>query len=435
MAARLQLLISSALVWLIFLFGATTGGIPPLLPTLLLSAWIVASTLWLALVALRASLDTLNSAAPGRIALLCTLITIVLATLLIRDTASDFYLLYFFLIGVATIYYGVRGGCVAAACCALSYVGIAWAINQNIAFDFFSMLAARSVLLFAFAGTLGVSAEGQIALRRELQMAYDDLQATAKQNAELVSLLDAQLEELQKAQAQLLHTERLRAVGEMTSGIAHDFNNYLTVIAMEAQLLDHALEGDSRAGVRRILTAARESADVVRRLREYTRPRSEPISELVAVDSLLKEVVAITRPRWAPIAKFNLDVRETGEVKGSARELREALMNLIFNAVEARREHHALEIILRAWCDAQSWQVIEIDDNGVGVAGENQQRIFDPYYTTKRNGTGLGLSITYNFVARHGGEIQVTSPLFSTTDNPSYGTRFAIRLPPARQTK
>src|SRR5262249_48886698 len=122
LAARLQLLVSSALVWLIFVFGAVSGGIPPLTPTLLLGSWIIASTLWLSMIALRASPETLTSNSPGRIALLFTLISVVLATLLIRDSSGDFYLIYFFPIAVATIYFGIRGGFAAALFCALSYL-------------------------------------------------------------------------------------------------------------------------------------------------------------------------------------------------------------------------------------------------------------------------------------------------------------------------
>src|SRR5581483_8441398 len=181
LAARLQLLVSSALVWLIFVFGAVSGGIPPLTPTLLLGSWIIASTLWLSLIALRASPETLVSTAPGRIALLCTLITVILATLLIRDSSGDFYLIYFFPIAVATIYYGVRGGFAAAFLCGLSYALLGM-LTQSGAWSagFVSILGGRIVLLFAMAGTIGVSAEGQLALITELDHAYRDLKATSE---------------------------------------------------------------------------------------------------------------------------------------------------------------------------------------------------------------------------------------------------------------
>ncbi len=603
-AARLQLLVSSALVWLIFVFGAVAGGIPPLLPTILLGAWIVASTLWLSLIALRAKPEMLTGQGPGRIALLCTLVTVVLATLLIRDTAGDFYLVYFFPIAVATIYYGVRGGLTAASLCALSYLLIGLlAHGTGFTSDFLIVLIGRIALLFAMAGTIGVSAEGQLSLIQELQQAYADLTTTtahleatrreltrllteattleqigqqitasldservltailehvealldteastlmtydaakdelvfqiphgsrssalrgyrlpvghgvagwvaqnrqplrvndvardrrfaqkvdqqsgfrtrsllavplqiqdrvtgvlevvnkrygeftpederllaavarwaaiALENARLYLDLQTSMEQLREAQDQLLRSERLRALGEMAGGVAHDFNNLLTVILAESQVLGARLETpENRQAVQRIEQAARDGAQAVRRIQEYTRIRRDTPRDIVEVNTLLQEVAAFTRPRWAPFGKLQLELQPTPSVHGSPSELREVLMNLVFNAVEARRESAPLEIVLRTHTEGD-WVVIQVEDNGTGIAEELKPRIFDPYFTTKPHGTGLGLSVAYGLIARHGGDIQVTSPLPSDTGNLSYGTRFTLRLPPARQT-
>ncbi|HZQ05439.1 MAG TPA: GAF domain-containing protein [Anaerolineae bacterium] len=604
MSSRLQLLVSSALVWLIFVFGAISGGIPPLMPTLLLGAWIIASTLWLSLIALRAKPETLVSNAPGRIALLCTLITVVLATLLIRDTAGDFYIIYFFPIAVATIYYGIRGGFAAAFFCAISYVLLGLVAREGtFSSDFSSILAGRIVLLFAMAGTIGVSAEGQLALIHELDEAYSDLKtatahleetqrdltrrvqedstleqvaqqitttlepdqvlsrvlerieslldaeastlmtldsirnelvfqiphgssadalrgfrlpvgqgvagwvaehkeplrvddttrdsrfaqkadqqsgfqtrsllavpmmlqdrvigvlevlnkrsgsftlederllsgvarwaAIALENARLYVELQASMDQLRKAQEQLLRTERLRALGEMAGGVAHDFNNLLTIILAESQILQSkAQDTNDREALARIGQAARDGAIAVRRIQESTRIRRDSPQEIVNVNSLLKEVAAITRPRWSPFGALNLDLRDAGEIQGSPSELREVLMNLVFNAVEARSERYPLEVVLRSYKEDQ-WIVIEVQDNGTGIPAELKQRIFDPYFTTKAHGTGLGLSITYGLISRHGGEIQVTSPLPSNNDDePPHRTRFTIRLPSTEQ--
>ncbi len=603
MSARLQLLVSSALVWLIFVFGAISGGIPPLMPTLLLGAWIIASTLWLSLIALRAQPETLASHAPGRIALLCTLITVVLATLLIRDTAGDFYIIYFFPIAVATIYYGIRGGFAAALFCALSYVLLGLVAHEGaLSYTLSSMLAGRIVLLFAMAGTIGVSAEGQLALIHQLDEAYSNLKTTtayleqtqrdltrrvqedstleqvaqqitatlepdavlsrvlervetlldaeastlmtldpvrnelvfqiprgssadalrgfrlpvgqgvagwvaehreplrvddttrdprftqkadqqsgfqtrsllavpmmlqdhvigvlevvnkrtgpftsederllsgvarwaaiALENARLYVDLQASMDQLRQAQEQLLRTERLRALGEMAGGVAHDFNNLLTIILAESQILENKTQdANDREALHRIGQAARDGAIAVRRIQESTRIRRDSPQEIVDVNSLLKEVAAITRPRWSPFGTLNLDLHDAGEIQGSPSELREVLMNLVFNAVEARSERYPFELVLRSYRENQ-WIVIEVQYNGIGIPAELKQRIFDPYFTTKAHGTGLGLSITYGLISRHGGEIQVTSPLPSHNDDPPHGTRFTIRLPSAEQ--
>lgn len=603
LAARLQLLVSSALVWLIFVFGAVSGGIPPLTPTLLLGSWIIASTLWLSMIALRASPETLTSNSPGRIALLCTLITVVLATLLIRDSSGDFYLIYFFPIAVATIYFGIRGGFAAAFFCALSYMLLVFLTGAAaVSYEFSTIIFGRIVLLFAMAGTIGVSAEGQLALIRELQQAYSDLKTTATsleaterdltrrvqedttldqvaqqitatlepdlilsrvlervealvdaeastlmtldvetnelvfqiprgaraqelqgfrlpmgqgvagwvaenkqplrvddttqdprfapkadeqsgfhtrsllavpmmlqdrvtgvlevinkrsgtfspederslggvarwaaialENARLYHDLQESLEQLKQAQEQLLRSERLRALGEMAGGVAHDFNNLLTVILAESQLLENkAQEAGDLEALRRIGQAARDGAQAVRRIQEYSRIRRDSPQESVDLNGMLKEVAAITRPRWAPVGTLNLDLQEVGEIKGSPSELREVLMNLVFNAVEARRDKYPLELSLRSYREG-NWIIIQVQDNGAGIPPELKQRIFDPYFTTKAHGTGLGLSVTIGLIARHGGEIQVSSPPPSNNGDMLYGTLFTIRLPAAGQ--
>lgn len=599
-AARLQLLVSSALVWLIFIFGAISGGIPPAIPTLLLGAWIIGSTLWLSLLALRAHPGYLVGHAPGRLSLAVTLVTAILATLLIRDTQGDFYLVYLFPIAVATIYYGVRGGFVAAVFCALSYIFLGLFVHQAVlTADFITVLIERIVLLFALAGSIGVAAEGQLALIGELKRAYADLKtatqnlqetqwalkrriqedamldevarqitstlepdqvlsrvlervetlldaeastlmtldplteelvfqiprgssadalrgyrlprgqgvagwvalykqplrvddaskdprhspsaneqtgfqtrsllavpmvlqervtgvlevinkrqgcftaederllgavaqwaAIALENARLYHELQESLEQLQHAQEQLVRNERLRVLGEMAGGIAHDFNNLLTIILAESQLLAaKATDREERQSLERIEQAARDGAQAVRRIQEYSRIRRDAPQEVVEVNKLLQEVVALTRPRWSPIGTVQLDLHDVAPIRGSPGELREVLINLLFNALEARRGNVPCTVILRSRFEEAGWVVIEVEDNGVGIPPELRQRIFDPYFTTKPHGTGLGLSVAYGLIARHGGEIQVLSPLAHDGAEMPYGTRFVIRLP------
>ena len=602
LAARLQLLVSSALVWLIFVTAAIAGGIPPLASTLLLGMWLVASTLWLLYIALRARPETLTGNRPGRIALLCTFVTVVLAMLLVRDASGDFYLVYFFPISVASIYYGIRGGFVAALLCAISYVALGIFTKDTVmSVDIALVLLGRIALLFALAGTLGVSTEGQLALIRETDKAYSDLAnaatelkttqndltrriqedvtldqvarqitstlepdrvlsmvlerveelldaeastlmtldaarnelvfqiprgsqaqalqgyrlpvgqgiagwvaqnqkplrvddttndprfaqtvdkqsgfqtrsllavpmmlqdrvtgvlevinkrhghfnddderllsavafwtAIAMENARLYHDLELSMEQLKKAQEQLLRSERLRALGEMAGGVAHDFNNLLTVILAESQLLAYKSEdAQDRASLQRIEQAARDGAQAVRRIQEYSRIRRDTPQEIVNVNELLEQVASITRPRWSPVGVLNVELSAMDVIKGSPSELREVLMNLVFNAVEARRADEPFRITLRSFQQG-AWVVIEVEDNGTGVPPELKQRIFDPYFTTKSHGTGLGLSITIGLISRHGGEIQVTSPIFED-ETPPYGTRFTIRLPSAGQ--
>jgi nitrogen-specific signal transduction histidine kinase len=253
--------------------------------------------------------------------------------------------------------------------------------------------------------------------------------AIAIENARLYQDLKQSMDDLRKAQEQLVRTERLRALGEMAGGVAHDFNNLLTIILAESQMLNaKPRDGGERQSLQRIENAARDAAQAVRRIQEYTRVRRDAPQEIVPVDDLVSQAVEITRPRWQSIARLELQAGSGGSVMANPAELREVLTNLIFNAVDARVEGRECEIAIRTYRDTDRWATIAVEDNGTGISPEVQAHIFDPYFTTKPHGTGLGLSLVYGIVTRHGGEVHATSPL-SLKGGLTGGTRFDIRLP------
>jgi two-component system NtrC family sensor kinase len=108
-------------------------------------------------------------------------------------------------------------------------------------------------------------------------------------------------------------------------------------------------------------------------------------------------------------------------VRADFGELRQAVVNLALNAMEAMGEGGTLVIETRT-CDGGRAVEIAVEDSGPGIAPENLRKIFDPFFTTKEKGTGLGLSVVYGIVQRHGGRIEVES-------QPGHGARFVIRLP------
>lgn len=179
-AARLQLFVSSALMWLIFLFSSMRNGLPPVSATLMLSAWLVGSTLVLSYLAVRGNPRFLSGPLPGRVTLIATALTAVLATVAVHDAAGDYYLIYFFPIGVATVYYGLRGGLPTAALCALSYVILTLSSGAGVTGEVWSHLIVRIVFLFALTGAVGVGAEGRITLVKELKRAFSNLSAASK---------------------------------------------------------------------------------------------------------------------------------------------------------------------------------------------------------------------------------------------------------------
>lgn len=231
---------------------------------------------------------------------------------------------------------------------------------------------------------------------------------------------------------QLVQSEKQRALGVLSGGIAHNFNNILAGILGYAQLLQMGLpDGEPfkklREGLKTIERAAVEGAAIVRRLQDFTRGRPERPFEAVDLNAVVRDAVAMTKPKWKhePSSKgLHIEVRtELGEISsvhGSCSELTEVLINLIFNAVDALP--NGGEIRIRTWSEG-AWVGLSVADDGVGMSEEVKRRVFEPFFTTKGpKGLGLGLSVVQGIVARHGGTIEVQS-------KEGRGTAFLMRFP------
>jgi PAS domain S-box-containing protein len=222
--------------------------------------------------------------------------------------------------------------------------------------------------------------------------------------------------------------DKLRALGQLASGVAHDFNNSLAAILGRAQLLRRQV--NDPALVRNldiIQTAAEDAAATVRRIQTFARKSAVKEFELVDVAGLLNDAVEITRTRWqneARVRGLEYDVKlntEPGQhTYGSASELREVFVNMIVNAVDAMPKGGRLLITCRRVDDRLQ---LHFSDNGMGMPEDVQQKIFEPFFSTKgAHGTGLGLSVSYSIIERHSGSISVVS-------EPGKGTNFMIDLP------
>ena len=234
------------------------------------------------------------------------------------------------------------------------------------------------------------------------------------------SQLEAAYAELKQTQQNIIQQERLRALGEMASGIAHDFNNALTPILGFSELLLKRSEGlDDRDTVERYLRmmnmAAQDAATVVSRLREFYRKREEGENFAPAsLHDLVGQAISLTQPRWKDEAqakgitiKMEIDLQEVPLIIGDESELREALTNLVFNAVDAMPDGGT--ITLRTRRDGNQ-VVLEVSDTGTGMTEEVRQRCLDPFFTTKgTHGTGMGLAMVYGIVQRHEGTLDIES--------------------------
>lgn len=229
--------------------------------------------------------------------------------------------------------------------------------------------------------------------------------------------------ELDVIERRLALGERLRLVGEMTLGCAHELSNLLGVIA---QITDGSgrAEDEERALLRR---SADDALHLLHRLQCFARDE-EPDTPAAPVDlrEVLTEALELTRIRWQRDAAagrpvdVDIQLLPAGTVLGSASRLRHAVANLITNALDAMPEGGRLQVVCRReGADA----VVEISDTGIGIAPDLQERIFEPFFSTKgEGGLGLGLSLVSAAVADHGGRLRALS-------RPREGSCFEIRLP------
>lgn len=237
----------------------------------------------------------------------------------------------------------------------------------------------------------------------------------------------------------LARTEKLRALGQLASGVAHDLNQSLALVAGYADLARAELDrvDPSLPRVREALEVASRAAidggETVRRLLAFARGRPEGPTERISLAPLLHDVAQLTAPRWRDSAQsegrsiaLTVEVdEENGEelaIQGWESSFREALTNLVLNAVDALADGG--EIRLRAH-RAHTRVVVEVADTGVGMPPEVRARIFEPFFTTKGDrGTGLGLAQVFATVERLGGEVSLESA-------PGEGTTFRLVFPAA----
>jgi len=232
-------------------------------------------------------------------------------------------------------------------------------------------------------------------------------------------------EDLRRTQQQLVHSEKLAAVGQLISGVAHELNNPLTAILGYSQLLSSSGEvGPQGLGYsEKLYKQAQRTHRIVQNLLSFAR-QHKPERVPVRLNAILEDTLALRDYdlRMSQI-RVHLDLAsELPQVPADPHQLQQVFLNLINNAVDA---------ILEAGSEGDLWvhtgteggkAVVELRDSGPGV--KEPSRVFDPFYTTKPvgKGTGLGLSICYGIIIEHGGSIQVRNA-------PERGAVFRIELP------
>jgi PAS domain S-box-containing protein len=257
----------------------------------------------------------------------------------------------------------------------------------------------------------------------------------ALENAKLYSRLtkaNADLkkayEKLHESQNLLIHSEKLKAIGDLASGVAHDFNNLLGVIVGRTQLiLLRATEQKIKNDLDIILKAALDGAETVKRLQDFAKQKVEDNASAIDVNMIIEDTIQLTQTKWKDYSQqrgVKIEVKKELDhlpiVLGSGAELREALTNLILNAVDAMPNGGTLTI---RSINRDRLFSIEVQDTGIGMDEQTKAKIFDPFFSTKGDkGTGLGLAMVKTLVTKRQGDISVKS-------QSGAGTTFTMTFP------
>jgi PAS domain S-box-containing protein len=257
--------------------------------------------------------------------------------------------------------------------------------------------------------------------------------------------IERDITERKKMQEQLLQSEKLKSLGELSGGVAHDFNNVLAAILGRVQLLKIQLKPplvkqekrksvlEIKKGLEIIERASLDGAETVRRIQEFSRRRADDKDfTQVDINELVNNALEFTRIRWKNEAeskgikiKIKKEFSPLNPSLGSSSELREVFTNLINNSIDAMPQGG--EIRVESFMDDTN-AVIRISDTGKGLSKDIRDRIFDPFFTTKDvQSTGLGLSVSYGIINRHRGTITVDSV-------EGEGTTFTIKFPITKKT-
>ncbi|OGV49435.1 MAG: hypothetical protein A2X49_13250 [Lentisphaerae bacterium GWF2_52_8] len=245
-------------------------------------------------------------------------------------------------------------------------------------------------------------------------------------------------EKLQIAQQSLVQSEKLAAVGQLTAGIVHDVKNPLVVIGGHAQLLREVLENspvkeidglDLTQSVSEIEKGVSHCVEIITQLLQFAR-QSQPKMEPTDVNKLMEETLNFVAYE---LRKHSVKIvtdytKNIPPVHMDGNQIKQCLMNIVINAVQAVKEKPLLTIsTMLKNIDGRQFASISISDNGTGMSDEVKQHLFEPFFTTKKagsgcGGTGLGLSTSYGIIRNHGGSIEVDSVL-------GLGTTFTILMP------
>jgi signal transduction histidine kinase len=253
----------------------------------------------------------------------------------------------------------------------------------------------------------------------------------------LQAIIDTETTQKKRLEAQLWRSQRLESIGSLAGGIAHDLNNVLSPILMSIHLLQLKLPDEQSQRVLQTLEKnVKRGANLLKQVLSFARG-TEGTKTIIKIKYLLEEIEEIVQQTFPKFIICYIDIPENlWLISGDTTQLYQVLINLVVNARDAMPDGGLLTIAAenvviddhytKMNIDAQagSYLAISVQDTGIGISAEIQERIFEPFFTTKEvgKGTGLGLSTTLGIIKNHGGFMNVYSEI-------GKGTEFKVYLP------
>ncbi|MBF2003892.1 MAG: PAS domain S-box protein [Chlorogloeopsis fritschii C42_A2020_084] len=258
-----------------------------------------------------------------------------------------------------------------------------------------------------------------------------------KQEPKSILIVNTDITEKKKLEAQFLRAQRLESIGTLAGGIAHDLNNVLAPVLMSVQLLRMKFpEPQNQQLLTLMEDSVKRGANLVKQVLSFARGLSGDRT-ILQLKHIIREIEQIIKETFPKSIELQTDLpKDLWTVYGDATQIHQVLMNLVVNANDAMPKVGVLKIVAenvvldeqyaKMHIDAQAgtYTVITVEDTGIGMPPEVQERIFEPFFTTKEvsKGTGLGLSTVIGIVKNHGGFVNVYSEV-------GKGTKFQIYFP------
>jgi two-component system NtrC family sensor kinase len=239
--------------------------------------------------------------------------------------------------------------------------------------------------------------------------------------AELEVRVEKRTRELRTSQARVIRAEKMAAVGRLAGSVAHEVNNPLQAITLHLQLVSDEIASQSAQEQIDIVQHELDRiAEIVQRLLEFQRPKLA-LRSRQQIEDLLEEVLALAG-KQSQQAGVSIDYHledDLRPVMAAGDQVKQVFLNLILNAIEAMP--NGGELTIRGYSHDDT-VIITFTDTGPGIAPEEMEQLFEPFFSTKHTGSGLGLAVSQEIITAHGG-------LLEAANHPHYGAVFTVTLP------